>query len=99
VKESQDKGSKKLRARFLSRIKILAQLEFSDWREPAFKTLHGECAGLGEIRFKADGVQQRPLGFRSGQDEFTILFWAKEKENKFVPRDSCQRILRERKRY
>jgi hypothetical protein len=93
VKDSHDAGSKKLKAKFLSRIITLAQLEFWEWREPPFKTLHGECIGLGEIRFKADGVEQRPLGFRSGPKEFTIVFWAVEKENKFVPREACRRAL------
>jgi Phage derived protein Gp49-like (DUF891) len=93
VKDSYDAGSKKLRAKFFSRIATLAQLEFLEWREPLFKTLHGECDGLGEIRFQADDVQQRPLGFRSGPMEFTIVFWAIEKEDKFVPRNACRRAL------
>ena len=93
MKDSYDAGSKKLRPKFLSRVTTLAQLEFLEWREPPFKTLHGEGVGLGEIRFKADGVEQRPLGFRSGPREFTIVFWAIEKGNKFVPRDACRRAL------
>jgi hypothetical protein len=93
VKDSYEAGSKKLRAKFLSRITTLAQLEFLEWREPSFKTLHGECIGLGEVRFQADGVQQRPLGFRSGPREFTIVFWAIEKGDKFVPRNACRRAL------
>jgi hypothetical protein len=93
VKDSYDAGSKKLRAKFLSRITTLAQLEFLEWREPLFKTLHGKCVGLGEIRFIADGVQQRPLGFCSELREFTIVYWAIEKEDKFVPRDACRRAL------
>lgn len=93
VKDSYDAGSKKLRAKFLSRITTLAQLEFLEWGEPSFKTLHGDCTGLGEIRFKADDVQQRPLGFRSGPMEFTIVFWAIEKEDKFVPRNACRKAL------
>jgi hypothetical protein len=99
VKDSYDAGCKKLRAKFLSRITTLAQLEFFEWREPPFKMLHGECDGLGEIRFKADGVQQRPLGFRSGTREFTIVFWAVEKGNKFVPRDAYRRLLNGKSKY
>lgn len=39
-----------------------------------------------EIRFKADDVQQRPIGFFGPkEDEFTIVLWATEKGNKFVP--------------
>jgi hypothetical protein len=76
----------------------LAQLEFLEWREPPFKTLHGEGVGLGGIHFKVDGVEQRPLGFRSGPREFTIVFWAIEKGNRFVPRDACRRALLRKKR-
>jgi hypothetical protein len=54
----------------------------------------GPCAGLAEIRFKADNVQQRPLGFHSGSQEFTILFWATEKGGKFVPLSACETALR-----
>jgi hypothetical protein len=89
VRDCYDSGSKKLKAAFQSRLVSLAQLDFHEWQGVPFKVLHGECAGLGEIRFKADGVQQRPIGFRSGAAEFTILLWAREKGDKFIPRDSC----------
>jgi hypothetical protein len=68
---------------------FLAQCERADWREPLFKSLHGECSGLGEIRFKGDDVQQRPLGFVSGPREFTLFFWATEKNGRFVPKGAC----------
>ena len=88
-----DKQSKQVQAKFLSRIKILAQLPFDEWNENYYKDLHGDCAELGEIRFFADKVQQRPLGFRSGKNEFTILFNAKEKGGKFVPKSACKKAL------
>ncbi len=76
------------RARFASKLKYLGSLAIVDWREPLFKVLKGQD-GLSEIRFKAKGVQQRPLGFRSGDTEYTLLFWATEKGNKFVPLSAC----------
>ena len=85
--------SKQVQARFLSKLTVLAQLPFEEWREPLYKNLHGECAGLGEIRFKGDNVQQRPLGFRSGETEFTTLFCAIEKSNRFDPRNACEIAL------
>jgi len=91
-----DSGAAQLRGKFLSRLKCLGQLDISEWRLPAFRELHDECAGLGEVRFKANGVQQRPLGFRSGSAEFTLLFWATEKSNRFVPRDACRIALERR---
>lgn len=96
VKATYDSGSKQLKAKFLSRLKILAALPITEWVEPYVKQLSGECDGLSEIRFIADGVQQRPLGYRSGQHEFTLLFWATEKNNKFVPLSACQKAQKRR---
>jgi hypothetical protein len=84
----------KVRAKFVSRIKTLAQLPRNEWHETLFKELHGNCAGMAEIRFKAGNVQQRPLGFRSGDDEFTLVFCAIEKSNRFDPRNACEVALR-----
>lgn len=89
VRKSYDDGSKELQGRFFSKLRFLAQLPADEWREPHAKLLKGDCAGLYEIRFKADKTQQRPLGFRSGVDEFTIVFWAKEKGGKWVPLSAC----------
>lgn len=85
--------SGKSRAIFRSKLVFLAQLGRSDWREPLFKPLHGEGSGLGEIRFKGDNVEQRPLGFVSGSREFTLLFWAIEKNGRFVPKSACGTAL------
>jgi hypothetical protein len=93
VRETYDGGSKKLRAQFLSKLKILAQLPRSEWHDVYFKNLSGSCDGLSEIRFKVDGVQQRPLGFHITGHEFVILFWATEKGNKFVPLSACEKAL------
>ena len=91
-----DGGSKQLRARFLSRMRILAQLARDEWHEVLYKDLHGACDELGEIRFKADKVQQRPLGFHSGDAEFTILFCATEKGGRFVPLSACEKAIARR---
>ncbi len=85
--------SKKVKARFLSRLRILAQLPVEEWNENFYRRLHGNCAGLSEIKFFADNVQHRPLGYRSGKYEFTILFCATEKGGKFVPLSACERAL------
>lgn len=84
--------SQKVKAKFVSRLKMLAQLPRNEWHETLFKELHGNCAGIAEIRFKADNVQRRPLGFRSEDDEFTLLFCAIEK-GRFVPKNACEIAL------
>jgi hypothetical protein len=89
IKGTHDKGSPKLRATFKSRLVGLAQLLRKEWHSGYCKALSGEGDGLFEIRFKADGVMQRPLGFFSDDYELTLLFWAIEKGNRFVPRSAC----------
>ncbi|WP_394762570.1 hypothetical protein [Phenylobacterium sp.] len=93
VKDTYDGGSAQLRARFQSRIRTLASLPLDQWNENYRKSLKGDCAGLDELRFLADNVQQRPLGFRSGDAEFTLLYWATEKGGRFVPLSACEKAL------
>jgi hypothetical protein len=88
-----EQQSKRVKAKFMARLVMLSRLPWEEWREPLFKPLHGECAGLGEIRFFADRVQHRPLGFRSGTAEFTILFCAIERGGKFEPISACAQAL------
>jgi hypothetical protein len=94
VRDVYDSGSKQLRARTLSKFKILAQLPRKEWHEGYFKKLLGGCEGLWEVRFVADHVEQRPLGFHINETEFVILLWAKEKSSKFIPKNACEIALR-----
>jgi hypothetical protein len=87
-----------VQAAFDQRLRFLSQSPPNLWRVPQTKQLDGEGDGLVEIRFKADGVQQRPLGFYGpGRMEFTLLSWATEKGDKFVPKDALK-IAQERKK-
>jgi hypothetical protein len=54
------------------------------------------CVGLIEIRFEVGNVQYRPLGYYSGEMEFTILFFAEERDGKFDPPNACE-TAKERK--
>jgi hypothetical protein len=50
--------------------------------------------GIGEIRFEVGNVQYRPLytvGPEKGQ--ITLLYMAKEKGGKFIPRDAIERAV------
>ena len=91
--------SKRVQRKFRNRLTALAELEFSEWVKQGTlaKELKRECAGLTEIRFEADNVQQRPLGYRVGPDEFIFLFWAHEKGDKWVPKNACKKA-RDRQR-
>jgi hypothetical protein len=88
-----DQQSKAVQGTFISRLRILGQCMPEEWRPKPFRWLRHECAGLGEIRFKAGNVQHRPLGFRSDRGQqcvFTFVFCAKEKGGRFVPPNACE---------
>lgn len=75
-----------IQAAFDTSLLHLAQIV--NWREPLAKKLEN-ANGIIEIRFKAGGVQQRPLGFYGpNRMQFTILVCAIEKNNRFVPPDA-----------
>ena len=85
----------KVRAKFLSRLKILAGMPAHEWKMPLFRWLHGECKGLGEIRFAVGNTQHRPLGFqRPPKNVFTLSLCAVERDDAFVPKDACGIALR-----
>jgi hypothetical protein len=87
--------SKQLRQKFLGRLLALRGLPPEEWRLPLFRWLRGDGQGIGEVRFKADGVQQRPLGFRGPEpDVFTLLFSAREKNDQFIPKNAIEIALR-----
>ena len=60
-----------------------------------------KCTGFKdffEIRFKADNVQQRPIGYFCEKGiNFIILIWAIEKGNKLKPEKWCEIANRRRK--
>jgi len=93
IRAAYDAASKKVRARFLARLQMLAQLPPDEWHSSYYKKLSGECEGLWEIRFEADNVPQRPLGYRSGALEFTLLLWARERNDRFIPVNACEQAL------
>jgi hypothetical protein len=94
VRAWYDKQPRKVQAKFLSRLKALAQQELSEWKPPLFRWLHGNCVPLGEIRFEVQRVQHRPLGFRGpGATVFTITFCTKEQSDRFVPANACSIAL------
>jgi hypothetical protein len=94
IRETYDRKSKKKKARFRARLHLLAQIEDAQWHAGYYKKLQGDGDGLWELRFEADNVQQRPLGFKLGDHEFTILFWAEEINDRFVPPNACETALR-----
>ncbi|SRR5258708_2783936 len=88
-----DQQSGKVKGKFQSRLKTLAQLELAEWKLPIFRWLRRDAVPLGEIRFEVQKVQHRPLGYRSGDAVFTLTFCAKEQSDQFVPANACATAL------
>lgn len=85
IRQAHDERSKKVQAKFLSRMKTIAQMSRTEWPTELIKPLSGPGSGLLEIRFFAERVEQRPICFVSGDRELTLLMWAEEKGGRFVP--------------
>src|SRR4051812_7365399 len=81
-----DAQTPRTQAKFLTRLRFLAQTPRLGWKREPFDLLRGY--DIGEIRFNSDGVQHRPLGFFSPGSIFTIVFCAQEKNGRFVPKDA-----------
>ncbi len=96
VRAWYDAANAKVRGQFLSRLKTLAGLPMEEWHDNLHKHLHGCHPPISEIRFKADKIQWRPLGFHSGQNEYTILMVAR-KTNIFDPKSALKTAMSRRK--
>jgi hypothetical protein len=72
----------KVRAKFDARMTYLRQQPREGWVREPYDTLRD---GVGEVRFKAEGIWYRPIGFFGpGRNEFTFLIFA-TKTDEFHP--------------
>ena len=80
-------------------LEYLKARDRRDWRRPRAAKL-AKTQGYRdyfEIRFMADHVQQRPIGyFGPSAGVFTILLWATEKGGKLRPADWYDKAERRR---
>lgn len=75
---------------FKTRLRYLANTPKADWKKPHARKLKG-VKDLYEIRFEANNVQHRPLGFFGlGAKEFTILIWATHKQDIYDPSEAIE---------
>jgi hypothetical protein len=90
-------ATKQARAKFRNKLRNLSRLPRNQWRRPLFDNLDHECKGLSEIRFEANNVPWRPLGFFQTYDEgnevFIIVICASKDEHGWIPRNACVRGL------
>jgi hypothetical protein len=78
-------------------LEHLQQRVRADWRRPAFDLLSGKMRGIGEVRFQANRVQHRILGFFGPANaEFTLLIAASKKGRSYNPRDALDTAVKRR---
>jgi len=86
-------ATKQARAKFRNKLRNLSRLPRGQWRRPLFDTLGEECTGLSEIRFDANNVPWRPLGFfleiDDGEEVFALVLCASKDEHGWIPRNAC----------
>jgi hypothetical protein len=72
---------------------------FRDWRNlTEFKMLAGKHTGMGEIRFRSERVQYRPVGtFGLGSSKFLLLIGACKKGNVYKPPDAFDLAFQRKK--
>ena len=81
---------------FEDRLNYLANSPMSSWVRPMYAPAK-KGSGLGKIRFKADRIEYRPLGFFGpGGQQFTLLIGAQERDRKLIPRDAVKQAMRRR---
>jgi hypothetical protein len=101
VQATFDCGTDELRANTEVALGYLKSQPKQDWRRPKAGKLskQGNFRDFYEIRFKAERVQQRPIGyFGPGAADFTILIWATEQGNALRPKtwyDTAMRCMTE----
>ncbi|WP_446809885.1 hypothetical protein ACH50O_21950 [Methylomonas sp. 2BW1-5-20] len=99
VQDCYDSGTDELKAEFETALDYLRSMERQHWRRPHAHKM-SKCQTFKdffEIRFKANNVQQRPIGyFGPGSDEFTILIWTTEKGGSITPKSWCETANRRR---
>lgn len=80
------------------RLQVLSVRPPGEWRRPAIAPLKGrECRGLHELRFVADRIVYRPLGyFGPGERVFTLVLWVTKKDGQYRPANYCERAARVR---
>jgi hypothetical protein len=79
-----------VQAAFERRLEMLVKQPPAVWKRPYIGKLRKECKGLYEIVFEVQNIQHRPIGYFSGELEFTILAFATEKSDRFGF-DVCKR--------
>jgi hypothetical protein len=95
ITEWYEKLPVEVQREFEDRLRYLANVPRHLWALPFYRQL---TAQIGEIRFKANRVQHRPLGFFGPKAwQFTLLFPAREKDRKFIPKDALTQAEERRK--
>jgi len=85
-----------VRAAFLNIMTALRDQPRSEWTRPDYGVLRRDCQGFGEVRFKVQNVEHRPIGFFLGDEVFVLVVFATERDSQFDPPTACE-IARKRR--
>lgn len=89
VLKKYNDASAAVQAGFDVQLEYLMVRPRTEWRRPEVAKLNNKVAykDFFEIRFFADRVQHRPIGFFGpNEDDFTIVLWAIEKGDQLIPK-------------
>jgi hypothetical protein len=85
------------RATVLNVLQYLRDRPRDEWLRPDFDLLHGKCGGMGEVRFKFDGVQNRLIGhFGPWRLSLTFLLPVLKRGRTYDPRNWEDTAIRRR---
>ncbi|UDM18819.1 hypothetical protein [Vogesella sp. XCS3] len=92
--EPYDQLNAKGQAACDTRLLYLRDQQPHMWRDPSAKKLDWskdcDCKDIYEIRFLANNVPQRPMGyFGPNKNEFTIVIWVTHKGKQYTPKEFC----------
>lgn len=87
-----------VQAEFDASLDYLLVRDRREWSRPQAARLSGN-SDIYVIRFKAEKTQFRPLGFFGpSRGQFTIVLFAIEKGDKFVPKDALEQAVKNMKK-
>lgn len=94
LKQWYESQYENVQAAFLVIMRHLIPLAGNGWGRPYVGQLRHECTGLYEIVVSMPDVEHRPIGYFSGEMEFTFVAFATERDHKLVPRSICETAYR-----
>jgi hypothetical protein len=68
------------------------------WQRPDYRTLSGKQKGIGELRWKSDGIPHRVIGYAIGDHHFLVLICCTHDGSKYDPSDCLESAAKRKKK-